>query len=94
MKISFNWLREYLPLELSPVETGVILTNTGLEVEGMEKVESVPGGLQGVVVGKVVECRRHPNADRLSVTKVDIGGGTVLPMYVVHPMWPKDRRCR
>ncbi len=84
MKISFNWLREYIPVELSPAETARILTNTGLEVEGMEETESVPGGLKGVVVGKVLECEKHPNADRLSVTKVDIGG-TVLPIVCGAP---------
>ena len=85
MKISFNWLREYLPVALDAAEVSRILTNTGLEVEGMEEIEDVPGGLKGVVVGKVVECRRHPNADRLSVTKVDVGNGMVLPVVCGAP---------
>ncbi len=85
MKISFNWLKEYLPVDLPAAEVARILTSTGLEVEGMEEVESVPGGLKGVVVGKVTECHKHPNADRLSVTKVDIGGGTVLPIVCGAP---------
>ena len=85
MKISFNWLREYLPVDLDAAEVSRILTNTGLEVEGMEETEDVPGGLKGVVVGKVVECRRHPNADRLSVTKVDVGNGMVLPVVCGAP---------
>ncbi len=85
MKISFNWLREYLPVDLDAAEVSRILTNTGLEVEGMEEIEDVPGGLKGVVVGKVVECRRHPNADRLSVTKVDVGNGMVLPVVCGAP---------
>ncbi|PHI20526.1 phenylalanine--tRNA ligase subunit beta [Lewinellaceae bacterium SD302] len=75
MKTSLNWLRQYLPLDLSPEAIGQVLTGTGLEVEGMDEVESIPGGLAGVVVGHVVECGKHPDADRLSLTKVDLGGG-------------------
>ena len=75
MKVSLNWLREYLDLDLPPERIGEMLTGTGLEVEGMDKVESVPGGLEGVVVGHVVRCGKHPNADRLSLTSVDIGRG-------------------
>lgn len=73
MKVSLNWLRQYLPIELSPSIIGEVLTGTGLEVEGMEKIESIPGGLAGVVVGYVLECGKHPGADRLSLTSVDIG---------------------
>ncbi|CAH1002501.1 Phenylalanine--tRNA ligase beta subunit [Neolewinella maritima] len=73
MKVSLNWLREYVDLELAPERIGEVLTGTGLEVEGMEKVESVPGGLEGVVVGHVLTCGKHPGADRLSLTTVDIG---------------------
>jgi phenylalanyl-tRNA synthetase beta chain len=78
MKVSLNWLKEYIDIDLHPEELGDILTGLGLEVEGMEKVESIPGGLAGVVVGQVIECGRHPNADRLSLTKVDIGNGSEL----------------
>ncbi len=85
MKISFNWLKEYIPVDLTPGEVSRILTNTGLEVEGMEETETVPGGLKGVVVGQVVECRRHPNADRLFVTKVDVGNGVLLPIVCGAP---------
>ncbi|MEO0731366.1 MAG: phenylalanine--tRNA ligase subunit beta [Bacteroidota bacterium] len=74
MKVSLNWLRQYLTIDLDPTTIGEILTGTGLEVEGMEKVESIPGGLAGVVVGHVKECGKHPGADRLSLTSVDIGG--------------------
>ena len=73
MKVSLNWLRQYIDIDLEPEALGEVLTNTGLEVEGMEKVESVPGGLAGIVVGHVLECGKHPGADRLSLTKVDIG---------------------
>lgn len=75
MKISYNWLKGYIDIDIEPLELGKILTNTGLEVEGIEKFESVRGGLQGVVIGKVLTCKKHPNADKLSVTTVDIGSG-------------------
>ncbi len=73
MKISLNWLREYLDIDLAPERLGEVLTGTGLEVEGMEKVESVPGGLEGIVVGHILACGKHPGADRLSLTSVDTG---------------------
>jgi phenylalanyl-tRNA synthetase beta chain len=75
MKVSLNWLRQYLAIDIDPTTIGEVLTGTGLEVEGMEKVESIPGGLAGVVVGHVLECGKHPGADRLSLTKVDTGVG-------------------
>lgn len=74
MKISYNWLKEYIDFNESPEQLGDILTQTGLEVEGLETVEKIPGGLKGIVVGEVVSCEQHPNADKLKVTKVDIGG--------------------
>jgi len=73
MKISYNWLKEYLPIELPVKELSEILTNIGLEVEGVEAFQSVKGGLEGVVIGEVLSCHPHPNADKLSVTTVDIG---------------------
>ncbi|OAV42852.1 phenylalanine--tRNA ligase subunit beta [Lewinella sp. 4G2] len=75
MKVSLNWLRQYLDIDLDAESIGQILTGTGLEVEGMEKVESIPGGLAGLVVGHVLECGKHPGADRLSLTRVDTGAG-------------------
>src|SRR6056297_1801262 len=83
MKISYNWLKDYLNTDLSPEEVSKILTNTGLEVEGMEHFESVKGGLEGFVIGEVKECKKHPNADKLSLTKVDIGTGEESPFVVV-----------
>jgi phenylalanyl-tRNA synthetase beta chain len=74
MKISFNWLKQYIELTESPEEVSEKLTATGLEVEGLEEIESVPGGLNGLVVGKVITCNPHPNADKLKITTVDIGG--------------------
>lgn len=76
MKISYNWLRQFLQLDWEAAKTGELLTDLGLEVEGIELKESVKGGLSGVVVGEVLTCEQHPNADRLKVTTVDIGQGT------------------
>ena len=73
MKISYNWLKEYIDINETPEQLSDILTQTGLEVEGIEQVEKIPGGLKGIVIGEVVSCELHPNADKLKVTKVDIG---------------------
>tara|TARA_B100000959_G_scaffold191791_1_gene200491 strand:- start:464 stop:2887 length:2424 start_codon:yes stop_codon:yes gene_type:complete len=73
MKISYNWLKDYLNINLPAVEVATLLTNTGLEVEGLEKIESVKGGLKGLVIGEVLTKVQHPNADRLSLTTVNIG---------------------
>lgn len=73
MNISYNWLKNYLNLELSAEKISELLTDTGLEVEGIKEVESVKGGLKGVVIGEVLTKIQHPNADRLSVTTVDVG---------------------
>lgn len=78
MKISYNWLKEYINLNIDPQETADILTNTGLEVEGIERYESVKGGLEGIVIGEVKSCKKHPNADKLSITTVDIGQDGLL----------------
>ncbi len=81
MKISYQWLKNYL-LELpSPQKTAQILTNIGLEVESFDLIESIPGGLEGFVIGEVLTCIPHPNADSLSLTTVDIG--TELPLEIV-----------
>src|SRR6185312_9972297 len=78
MKISYNWLKDFIDTDKSPQEISTILTGTGLEVESLEKVQPVPGGLEGLVIGYVKECFQHPNADRLRVTKVDAGTGQDL----------------
>lgn len=85
MKVSLNWLKDYLSIDVSPEKVGEILTEIGLEVEGEETVESIPGGLRGVVVGQVLACSQHPNADRLSLTKVDIGGDEPLSIVCGAP---------
>ncbi len=81
MRISYNWLKEYIDLDLEPQELSEILTDCGLEVEGLEKVESVKGGMEGIVIGKVLTAEKHPNADKLSVTTVDVGSGE--PLHIV-----------
>ncbi len=73
MKISYSWLQQFLQVDLDPVKTGELLTDLGLEVEGIETKESIKGSLAGVVVGEVLTCVQHPNADRLRVTTVDLG---------------------
>ncbi|MBT4882106.1 MAG: phenylalanine--tRNA ligase subunit beta, partial [Flavobacteriales bacterium] len=73
MKISYNWIKNYLNLNLPTDEIATLLTDTGLEVEGIEVVESIKGGLKGVVIGEVLTKIQHPNADRLSLTTVNIG---------------------
>ena len=73
MKISYNWLKQYVDTDLSPEEMGKILTDTGLEVEGINKIEAVKGGLEGVFIGEVLTCEKHPDADRLKVTTVSVG---------------------
>lgn len=81
MKISYNWLGEYLNFDAEPDELSTILTGIGLEVEGVEEWESVRGGMKGVIIGRVMTCKKHPDADRLSVTTVDTGGGE--PVQIV-----------
>ena len=73
MKISYNWLKEYIHMDVPVKELGDILTNIGLEVEGIEEFQSGKGGLEGVVIGEVLSCSKHPNADKLTVTTVDVG---------------------
>lgn len=73
MKVSYNWLKNYLDFNESPEELGAILTQTGLEVEHITHMGSVQGGLQGVVVGEVLRCEKHPQADKLKLTLVDVG---------------------
>ncbi len=81
MKISYNWLKQFIKTDWTSEETATLLTDLGLEVEGVEKFQSVKGGLEGIVVGHVLTCVQHPNADRLKVTTVDIGTGA--PIQIV-----------
>ncbi|TFV93229.1 phenylalanine--tRNA ligase subunit beta [Algoriphagus kandeliae] len=81
MKISINRLKKYIALTESPEEIGSLLTQSGLEVEGIEEFISIPGGLEGIVIGEVLTCEKHPDADKLSITTVDIGSDT--PSHIV-----------
>ncbi len=78
MTISYNWLSEYLPKTIEPESLSHILTSIGLEVESLEKFESVKGGLSGLIAGEVLTCEKHPQADKLSLTTVNIGGEKIL----------------
>ena len=85
MTISYNWLKQFINLPWDAEKTGELLTDLGLEVEGIEHFSSVKGGLEGVVVGHVLECAQHTNADRLKVTKVDVGSGAPLQIVCGAP---------
>lgn len=78
MKISNNWLKKFITTELKPEKIAEYLTDIGLEVEGIEKFETIKGSLEGIVVGEVLTCKKHPNADKLNKTTVDIGTGKIL----------------
>ena len=73
MKVSYRKIKEFLPTSISATDAAAVLTATGLEIEGVETVEDIPGGLKGLVVGKITDCNQHPNADRLRVCRVDVG---------------------
>jgi phenylalanyl-tRNA synthetase beta chain len=81
MKISYSWLKQFLQIDWEASKTGELLTDLGLEVEGIETRESIKGGLKGIVIGKVLTCIQHPNADRLKITTVDLGSGD--PVQIV-----------
>ncbi|WP_426091127.1 phenylalanine--tRNA ligase subunit beta [Flavobacterium sp. DSR3-2] len=81
MKISYNWLKQFIKIDWKSEETAALLTDLGLEVEIVEKYQSVKGGLEGIVVGHVITCIQHPDADRLKITTVDLGNG--VPVQIV-----------
>jgi phenylalanyl-tRNA synthetase beta chain len=85
MNISYSWLKDYIDIDLSPEEIAKILTQIGLEVGGIEEVETVKGGMNGLVIGEVVTCEPHPNSDHLSKTTVNIGIGELLPIVCGAP---------
>lgn len=91
MKISYNWLKDYISYLPEPEECAQILTDIGLEVEGNEKYESVKGGMEGVVVGEVLSCEAHPDADSLSITTVNIGE-EILPIVCGAPNVAKGQK--
>lgn len=85
MKISYNWLKQFIKIDWDAEKTGELLTDLGLEIEGIEHYESVKGGLKGIVVGEVLTCKQHPNADRLKITTVNIGTDTPLQIVCGAP---------
>src|SRR5689334_8444868 len=85
MKISYKWLSEYLPVTVEPERLSKILTSVGLEVESLEKFEEVKGGLKGLVIGEVLSTEKHPNADKLTLTKVNVGNGEPLSIVCGAP---------
>ena len=85
MKISYNWLRDYLDLTMPPEKLAEVLTNTGLEVEGIEEYVSIEGGMEGILVGEVLKCNPHPNADKLSLAQVSLGSGQPVPIVCGAP---------
>ena len=78
MRISYNWLKNFIDIDKTPQELSLILTDIGLEVESLEVEQSIPGGLEGLVVGEVITCEQHPNADKLKVTTVNVGKPELL----------------
>lgn len=85
MNISYKWLREYLPFELTPEEVAADLTSIGLETGTIERVESIKGGLRGIVIGKVLTCEAHPDSDHLHITTVDLGDGAATQIVCGAP---------
>ena len=85
MKVSYNWLKDYLEMNLTPAEVAEAMTAIGIEVDSLEEQEEIPGGLAGVVVAKVVECEAHPDSDHLHITKVDAGTGELLTVVCGAP---------
>lgn len=85
MKISLNWLKQYIQIDETPAQIAALLTGSGLEVESWEEIESIKGGLKGLVIGEVITCAKHPNADKLSVTTVDIGEEELSPIVCGAP---------
>jgi len=85
MKISYNWLKQFIKIDWTPEQTSELLTELGLEVEGIESYQSVKGGLEGVVVGEVLTCVQHPNADKLKITTVNIGEDAPLQIVCGAP---------
>ncbi len=85
MNISYRWLKEYIDLESTPNEVAAFLTQIGLEVGSMEEVETIKGGLRGLLIGEVLTCEKHPDSDHLSKTTVNVGNGEVLPIVCGAP---------
>ena len=85
MNISYSWLKDYINLELSPAQVAETLTQLGLETGSVDEVETIKGGLKGLVIGEVITCEKHPDSDHLSKTTVNVGNGEVLPIVCGAP---------
>ena len=81
MNISYNWLKKFIDFDLSPLELADALTSIGLEVGGVEEIQAIKGGLEGLVIGEVLTCEPHPNSDHMHVTNVNLGTGE--PVQIV-----------
>ncbi len=92
MLVSYNWLKSYADFALNPEELSVLLTNCGLETEALERYESVRGGLKGIITGRVLSCKPHPNADKLTLTLVDTGHEKPLPIICGAPNVSEDQK--
>ncbi len=92
MKISYNWLKQFINIDWEAERTGELLTDLGLEIEGITSFTSVPGGLEGVVVGHVLTCKKHPNADKLKLTEVDLGNGEPVQIVCGAPNVAKGQK--
>ncbi len=92
MKISYNWLQQFIKTDLSIDKISELLTDLGLEVEGTNAFESIKGGLRGVLVGEVISCEQHPNADQLKITKVNLGNDYIVPIVCGAPNVAKGQK--
>lgn len=92
MNISYNWLKEYLDFDLEPEEVAAALTSIGLETGGVEEVQTIKGGLEGLVIGEVLTCEEHPNSDHLHITTVNVGGELLCKSYAAPRTWLPDRK--
>ena len=92
MKISYNWLKQFIKTDWTAEKTSELLTDLGLEVEGLEPFQSVKGGLKGIIVGQVLSCEKHPNADRLRITTVDVGSEAPLSIVCGAPNVAKGQK--
>ncbi|MBT8309517.1 MAG: phenylalanine--tRNA ligase subunit beta, partial [Flavobacteriaceae bacterium] len=92
MNISYNWLKQFVNISLNAEKIGEMLTDLGLEIEGITSYQSVKGGLEGVVIGEVLTCKKHPNADKLKLTTVDIGNGDPVQIVCGAPNVAKGQK--
>ena len=92
MNISYNWLKEYVDFDLTPEEVAAALTSIGLEAGSVEEVQTIKGGLEGLVIGEVLTCIPHPNSDHMHVTTVNLGQENLCRSCAVHRMWLPVRK--